>query len=61
MHDAHDSKANDAGVYFPVQGHCMGYDFEASVLIDIRFELINLIISGNLTLLGRYDSENMTL
>jgi len=43
------TEANDNGVYFPIQGHCMG------------FELIHMIISRNMTILTHYDAENITL
>lgn len=43
-------EANDNGDYFVVFGHCQG------------FELLNMITSQNLTILGtNYNSENLTL
>jgi gamma-glutamyl hydrolase len=42
-------QANDKGVYFPVQGHCMG------------FEMLHMIVSQNTTVLSKFDAENITL
>jgi len=42
-------QANDNGDYFPIQGHCMG------------FELLNLITSQNTSLLTRFNAENISL
>jgi len=42
-------KAHANGDYFPVQGHCMG------------FEMLQMIISKNSTVLGAYDAEDISL
>jgi len=42
-------QANDAGDYFPLLGHCMG------------FELLSMITSENLNILTPFDAENITL
>jgi len=42
-------EANDKGDYFPIQGHCMG------------FELLNVITSQNFSLLQPFDAENLSL
>jgi len=42
-------QANKNGVYFPLQGHCMG------------FELIHMIASQNISILTRFDAENIAL
>jgi len=42
-------QANDNGDYFPIEGHCMG------------FQLLSLVTTGNYSLLDSFDSENLTL
>jgi len=41
--------ANDKGDYFPIAGHCLG------------FELLSNVIAQNNTILERFDSENISL
>jgi gamma-glutamyl hydrolase len=41
--------ANDKGDYFPILGHCLG------------FELLNMVVSANDSILDPFDSENLTL
>jgi len=42
-------QANQAGDYFPILGHCQG------------FELLSLLVSQNQNILSRVDAENITL
>ena len=42
-------EANNKGDYFPIFGHCMG------------FELLNIITSENFNILGNFNAENVTL
>jgi len=42
-------QANDKGDYFPLQAHCLG------------FEMLQLIVSKNNSVLGKYESENISL
>jgi len=41
--------ANDQGDYFPMQGHCMG------------FQLLSQVVSQNGSILSQFDSENLSL
>jgi len=42
-------KANDKGDYFPLQGHCMG------------FEMLQIIVSRNTSVLGLYEAEDISM
>jgi len=42
-------EAQEKGDYFPIEGHCLG------------FELLNMVVAENNSVLERYDSENLSL
>jgi len=42
-------EANDNGDYFPIEGHCMG------------FELLNIITSKNMSILTPFEAENISM
>jgi gamma-glutamyl hydrolase len=42
-------EANDRGDYFPIMGHCMGFEFLA------------MITSGDFNILSSFDAEDISL
>jgi len=42
-------EAHDKGDYFPIEGHCLG------------FELLNIVVAENNSVLDRFDSDNLSL